>query len=271
MSQNPFEDASSNPWSDGRPNYGNAYDNTPPALPPRIKETPTLVPSSPYRTQPSPYETQHMPSHSAYQQPSWQQQESNKVLQEPAYNNTNVYQYPNTPYGSSSPTVTASAYSPQPTHTENNTTFNNDYNTKPESVATPAKTTPSKLRVLFRIILFIFSVGHLGFAAGASPYSGKPIPFDSSTCFYFLFAVAVMSIIYSGFHVFLYLFRRFGNVALWGIGIIVEIMQYRCSPGGHNHWCDFYNTSIFFGFVSFILYVVLVGWDIVGGCKARKK
>ena len=96
-----------------------------------------------------------------------------------------------------------------------------------------------------------------------------------------------MSIIYSGFHVFLYLFRRFGSfdkmkrfililcdlfmAALWGIGIIVEIMQYRCSPGGHNHWCDFYNTSIFFGFVSFILYVVLVGWDIVGGCKARKK
>ncbi|CAO3665006.1 unnamed protein product [Rhizopus stolonifer] len=231
-----------------------------------------------------------MPSPSAYQSPppanAWQQQqESTKTLDEPTYN-TNAYQYTGTPYGNS-PTV-ASAYSPQPVHTENTTS--NDINvpsTKPESISPAVRTKPSKLRVLFRFILFIFAVGYLGFAAGASPFSGESIPFDSKICFYYLFAVAVMSIIWSGFHLFLYLFRRFGSTdkmkrfililcdlfmaAMWGIGIIVELIQYRCSPGGHNHWCDFYNTSIFFGFTSFALYIVLVGWDFVGGCKSRKK
>jgi hypothetical protein len=57
---------------------------------------------------------------------------------------------------------------------------------------------------------------------------------------------------------------------LWGIGIIVEIAKFRCPVGGYNHWCDFYNTSIFFGFVSFVLYVVMIGWDALGACKSRK-
>lgn len=170
MSHNPFEEANNNnnnPWSDGGPRYGNAYESSPgPELPPRVKETPTLVPSSPYGTQ-------RMPSPSDYHQPqppvnAWQQQESNKTLDEPVYNNTNAYQYSGTPYGNS-PTV-ASAYSPQPTHTENINTTNND-NNKAESINIPSATraTPSKLRVLFRVILFIFAIGHLGFAAGASP------------------------------------------------------------------------------------------------------
>lgn len=58
---------------------------------------------------------------------------------------------------------------------------------------------------------------------------------------------------------------------LWGIGIIVEIAKYNCPPGQHNGWCNFYNTSIFFGFVSFVLYVVTLGWDVVGACLNRKK
>lgn len=168
MSQNnPFEDTSHNPWSDSGPKYGNAYEGSPsPALPPRVKETPTLVSSSPYGTQ-------RMPSPSAYQQPpvanAWQ--ESNKTLDEPQHH-TNAYQYSGTPYANS-PTL-ANAYSPQPTHTTatiNDINNNNNNNTKAESVNLPSatRTKPSKLRVLLRIILFIFAVGHLGFAAGASP------------------------------------------------------------------------------------------------------
>ncbi|CAO3699697.1 unnamed protein product [Rhizopus stolonifer] len=186
MSHNPFGETNSNPWSEGGPKYGNAYESSspPPALPPRIKETPTLVPSSPFGTQAMPSPSNYQPQSPAN---AWQQQESNKTLEEPTYN-TNAYQYTGTAYGNS-PTVT-SAYSPQPIHTENITTTGYP-NQKAESVITSSATKgrPSKLRALFRVILFIFAVGHLGFAAGASPYSGVSVPLDSSACFYFLFAV----------------------------------------------------------------------------------
>ncbi|ORY93903.1 hypothetical protein BCR43DRAFT_495533 [Syncephalastrum racemosum] len=113
---------------------------------------------------------------------------------------------------------------------------------------------PSKLRLLLRFLQFIAAIGHLGFAAGASPFSGEDVPFDSKACFYFLYAVAILTIIWAFFHIIFYLYRRVshGNklnrvlmtgtdlllCILWGIGIIVEIAMYRCSPGGHSHWCD---------------------------------
>ncbi|CEP14996.1 hypothetical protein [Parasitella parasitica] len=290
---NPFEETSNqNPWLNAQSNgpvYGNAYESTSasPALPPR---NPTVN-----NTAGSPYGTQRMPSPSDYPSNtpvinSWQ--ESNKTLQEHDFNSNspqppvNAYQYTGTAYGNSS--------SPQPTHT-------------PAPVSTPATATattpaklestgsptvdegnlPSKIRLILRIVLFVFAVGHLGFAAGASPHSGVDVPFDSKACFYFLFAVAIMSIIYSGYHIIFYFFRRFGKAhkmkrvililcdllmaLLWGIGIIVEIAQFKCPPGQHSGWCDFYNTSIFFGFVSFVLYVVLLGWDAFGGmCGAKR-
>ncbi|KAI8645807.1 hypothetical protein BD408DRAFT_337958 [Parasitella parasitica] len=121
---------------------------------------------------------------------SWQ--ESNKTLQEHDFSSNapqqpvNAYQYAGTAYGNTS--------SPQPTHT-------------PAPAAAPISTTPaklettnspaigndgdlpSKIRLILRIVLFVFAVGHLGFAAGASPFSGVDVPFDSKACFYFLFAV----------------------------------------------------------------------------------
>lgn len=58
---------------------------------------------------------------------------------------------------------------------------------------------------------------------------------------------------------------------LWGIGAIVEIVKYRCAPGGYNHWCDFYNVSIFWAMLAFVLFIVAVVWDVVGACVARRK
>jgi hypothetical protein len=95
-----------------------------------------------------------------------------------------------------------------------------------------------------------------------------------------------MSIIYSGYHIFHYLFRRFGKAEkikrmililcdlfmalMWGIGIIVEIAKYTCKPG--SKWCNFYNTSIFFGFISFVIYIVMLGWDAYGAmCAGRRR
>ncbi|KAI9271977.1 hypothetical protein BY458DRAFT_435591 [Sporodiniella umbellata] len=137
-----------------------------------------------------------MPSPSAYQPQlpanAWHQhQESSKTLDEPAYNNNNAYQYSGTPYGN--PSVPTSAYSPQPNHIEN--TVNNNtstFNAKPETQNSPSsgfEEIPSNRKALARLVIFILAVGHLGFSAGASPFSKDDVPFDSKICFYFLFAV----------------------------------------------------------------------------------
>ncbi|KAG2234288.1 hypothetical protein BDF21DRAFT_492290 [Thamnidium elegans] len=297
---NPFEENSG-------PRYGNAYESTPaptlggagsPALPPRNKP--------PTDTNNSPYGTQRMPSPSNYHQTSlptstnaWQ--ESNKTLDEdrnawsPPPQPQSAYQYTGTAYGNTA--STANAYSPTTPNNNNPVSPTLDNTSKieaPMSVSDNEATYNSKptgkfskIRFFIRIALVVAGIGHLGFAAGASPATGEDVPFDSSACFYYLFAVAVLSIIYSAYHVGYYLFRRLGKAEkmkrtililcdllftlLWGIGIIVEIAKFTCKPGQYNKWCDFYNTSIFFGFLSFVLYIVTLGWDAVGGCLNRKK
>ncbi|KAI9284431.1 hypothetical protein BC943DRAFT_279457 [Umbelopsis sp. AD052] len=47
---------------------------------------------------------------------------------------------------------------------------------------------PSKSRLGIRIVQLVASVGSIGFAAGASPYSHQPVPFDNKALFYFLWA-----------------------------------------------------------------------------------
>lgn len=178
MSTNPFE---TNNTSDG-PRYGNAYENTPPPA----AASPALPPRSNPATAGSPYGTQRMPSPSDYHQPpvathhnAWQ--ESNKTLDEdrsaysPSPQPQNAYQYTGTQYGNTS--TTGNAYSPQPasaTLNEHNhkieapmTVSDNEatYNTSSKAGL------PSKIRFLIRVILFIAGIGHLGFAAGASPVS----------------------------------------------------------------------------------------------------
>ncbi|KAL9550692.1 hypothetical protein PS6_005403 [Mucor atramentarius] len=276
---NPFEESApnQNPWSNANTNngpiYGNAYESTnissaSPALPPRKPANNTAS---------SPYGTQRMPSPSDYSNNTpvvnaWQ--ESNKTLDEQDFGRNspqqpvNAYQYAGTAYGNTS--TPATAYSPQPAH---NTTAANATKIESPMTVTDSPTAvnrgdlPSKIRLLLRVVLFISAVGHLGFAAGASP--------------------AIMSIIYSGYHIIFYFFRRFGKAdkmkrvilimcdllmaLLWGIGIIVEIAKYNCPPGQHSGWCNFYNTSIFFGFISFVIYVVLLGWDAFGGLCGGKR
>ncbi|KAG0180105.1 hypothetical protein DFQ28_001703 [Apophysomyces sp. BC1034] len=282
---NPFED---NPWSGngGGPRFGNAYEDdsgkheTPqamtmpepgggsylatssPALPPR--SSPALPPRSPALPPRSPA---RMPSPSDYRTTTttmtWN--ESNKTehesptLAEPQ----NAYQYSGTRLGNQDFSST-SAYSPpsQPAPSP-----------KPENVeaSLPAvyngSKNPSRLRFLLRVLQLVTSVGSIGFAAGASP--------------------AAFSFAWSCFHVFIYLRRRLFSgdklnrpvmagidlllAILWGIGVIVEMVKYRCPPGGYNHWCDFYNVSIFWGFLAFALFVAAAGLDIAGACVNSKK
>ncbi|KAI9275036.1 hypothetical protein EDC94DRAFT_509120 [Helicostylum pulchrum] len=148
-----------------------------------------------------------MPSPSDYHQTSiptstnaWQ--ESNKTLEEdrnawsPSPQPQSAYQYTGTAYGNTA--STANAYSP--TTTNNNpvsptlentskieapmTVSDNEatYNSKPSGKF-------SKIRFFIRLGLVVAGIGHLGFAAGASPATGEDVPFDSKACFYYLFAV----------------------------------------------------------------------------------
>lgn len=183
---NPFEEPASNqnPWSspsanNNGPIYGNAYESTnissaSPALPPRKPAN--------NNTASSPYGTQRMPSPSDYANNTpvvnaWQ--ESNKTLDEQEFGRNspqqpvNAYQYTGTAYGNTS--TPATAYSPQPVHSQaaHNTTKIETPMTVTDSPATPVNRAdlPSKIRLLLRVVLFISAVGHLGFAAGASPVS----------------------------------------------------------------------------------------------------
>lgn len=185
---NPFEESSNqNPWSNNNqgPPHGNAYDtgNTASHIPPPVLSSPALPPRKPVNTSTSsPYGTQRMPSPSDYNDPTpvvnaWQ--ESNKTLDEDDRNAwspspqpaANAYQYTGTAYGNS-PTV-SNAYSPQTANPE--PTASQKIET-PMSVADDTTTNkkvglPSKIRIILRLVLFIAAVGHLGFAAGASPVS----------------------------------------------------------------------------------------------------
>lgn len=154
---NPFE-GTQNAWAnDGGPRYGNAYE-----------DTPINMPSPTHHQQNSPYITQKMPSPSDYN--AWQ--ESNKTLEEPSASPTqNAYQYSGTPYGNTN--TTSNAYSPQVAHQ----TVNQPHKIEaPMTVAEEEQAPvvvkrdiPSKIRWVLRIVLLVAAIGHLGFAAGASP------------------------------------------------------------------------------------------------------
>ncbi|KAI8071581.1 hypothetical protein BC940DRAFT_233987 [Gongronella butleri] len=242
-----------------------------------------------------------MPSPTQYRQPP--RVESNKTEFTPEVhdtNNNNAYEFSGTRFGNqensvsnaytATPTLSASSPAPPPVPTTPRPTneTNDDNNTGGLPPAwDDRRMHPSKWRLLLRFIQFIASIGHLGFAAGASPYSGEPVPFDSAACFYYLFAVAILSIIWSCFQMSHYCMRRFSKSAkmnrpimlgidllltlLWGIGVIVEVAKYNCPPGTHNGWCNFYNVSIFWGFLAFASFIAAVGWDTVGGCITHKR
>ncbi|KAI7883794.1 hypothetical protein K492DRAFT_125860 [Lichtheimia hyalospora FSU 10163] len=59
------------------------------------------------------------------------------------------------------------------------------------SATTPVAHTgrPSAKRLGIRVAQLVAAIGHLGFAAGASPFSNHDVPFSDKSCFYFLWAV----------------------------------------------------------------------------------
>ncbi|KAI8968379.1 hypothetical protein BDF20DRAFT_828270 [Mycotypha africana] len=170
---------------------------------------------------PSDYHSTNAPAN--FTDNAWQQsaQESNKTLAEddivdhgrnawstnsPQPQTINAYQYSGTAYGNTPTMAHTNAYSNQPA-ARMDADHPDDANNKLETSNDASKkkkkkdndfldnamkkdgSLPSKIRLLLRFILLVAAVGHLGFAAGASPFSGMSVPFNSSACFYFLVAV----------------------------------------------------------------------------------
>ncbi|KAI8137262.1 hypothetical protein BJV82DRAFT_636350 [Fennellomyces sp. T-0311] len=183
MANNPFED---NPWSTqggNGPKFGNAYEDD---------------------SQNAWSGSTRMPSPSDYRASSnnaWN--ESNKTeyphSDSPPTANQDAYQFAGTRLGNttmddgnaySKVQVSSDAGSPPPLPAGGKPRPNQAQ----VEEALPQKwddsrMNPNKWRLLLRFLQLIAAIGHLGFAAGASPFSNHSVPFDSSACFYFLFAV----------------------------------------------------------------------------------
>jgi len=147
----------------------------------------------------------------------------------------------------------------------------------------PAPVKPPFKRFLLRLVNLISGVGAIGFLAGATPYSGQDAPFTSKSELYVLYAVAGLAILVAGFYLLQWCVRRcspsrpkqnrFTMILLdtviaagFGVVFIWLIINYSCKPGSDNHWCDFYNTSIFFCVLGCVSFAVAALWDIFGVC-----
>ncbi|CEP07816.1 hypothetical protein [Parasitella parasitica] len=179
--------------------------------------------------------------------------------------NNDAYRYTGTPYGNQSLHANNAGYPPNSPTLSNakpsGTTASSSAGPDPWNGETYH--TPNKWRFWFRFVILLASIGHLGFAAGARPYSGEDVPFYTSACFYYLFAVKMNRPIMFAIDLLM--------AVLWGIGVIVEAAKFKCTDGGK--FCNFYNVSIFWGFLAFAAYIFALFWDIWGACggKSRNK
>jgi hypothetical protein len=148
------------------------------------------------------------------------------------------------------------------------------------------KTKPNVKRLWLRLAQLVAGVGAFGFLVGAKPYSGEGIPsLISKAVVVLMYIFSAVSILVSLFFIIHYFVRRcYRNVKLhrfiiividlllglaFGIIVFVMILHNTCKPG--SRWCDFYNTSIFFGMLAFVLYAGSIFWDIVGYFVTRKR
>ncbi|KAI8051111.1 hypothetical protein BDF22DRAFT_656555 [Syncephalis plumigaleata] len=141
---------------------------------------------------------------------------------------------------------------------------------------------PHRVILIIRIIQLVASVGTLGFLAGASSYSGESSPFSGRTAVDLYYVVSSISCAVSLFLLGFMLLRwiKPGRVigqytqflidlimaCIWGADVFIIIGTQKCPVGSRNGWCDFFNTSIFFGVVAFLTYAMAMGWDVYFNC-----
>ncbi|CAG8684253.1 727_t:CDS:2, partial [Acaulospora morrowiae] len=148
---------------------------------------------------------------------------------------------------------------------------------------------PSQKRLIFRFCTLLTSFGALMCMAGAPLYSKKSSPPSGANeaAIVFTYIVSSVSTIVSLFFVVLYFMRLLkdaNKVSRWilhGIDLVLVVSYgclmvylikgFSCKPGTEDGWCDFYNFSIFFTVLCFLLYVVSFFWDLAGTFKIVKK
>ncbi|KAL1918307.1 uncharacterized protein VTP21DRAFT_2967 [Calcarisporiella thermophila] len=139
---------------------------------------------------------------------------------------------------------------------------------------------PSKARFAMRLIGLMASVGELGFIIGAVPYSHENIPFDNPSFVYFMYALGAISILVGLFFILHYILRFLTNrrklprvvlvlidflmAGLWIAVVITRLSLYPCPPGAHSGYCDFYNTAYFFAVLAFLVFLIMLIWDVLG-------
>ncbi|OZJ03992.1 hypothetical protein BZG36_04045 [Bifiguratus adelaidae] len=206
---------------------------------------------------------------------------------QPTEPHADAYQYAGTRYSKGDATP-ANPYSATSMNTGPVLATDAEY-AQPEAptFATKARGRPSLSRLGMRIVILILSVGAFGFSVGASPYSGEGFPFSNQGAWILVDIAAWLTIIVSFFHIFIYCSRRFRRgekmkrwivmlvdlvlAVLWGAGSLIEIIQFKCTPGTRNGWCNFYNTSIACAFVVFVLQAICFFWDVFGGLRGFRK
>ncbi|RHZ56301.1 hypothetical protein Glove_402g53 [Diversispora epigaea] len=140
---------------------------------------------------------------------------------------------------------------------------------------------PNGIRFIFRFVIFLASIGAFMFMIGAPLSSNKPTPSGANKiAIIFTYIVSGISIVVSLFFLIIYCSRRWlkkNKIQRWlllaidlilgasfGCLMVFLIKGFSCKPGSENGWCDFYNTSIFFNVLCFVLYAISFFWDIIG-------
>ncbi|KAG9285570.1 hypothetical protein G9A89_006558 [Geosiphon pyriformis] len=146
---------------------------------------------------------------------------------------------------------------------------------------------PNGKRLLLRFIQFLASIAAFCFIVGAPGYSGQDTPFGDKSGVIVLYILSMLSSLVSLYFLINYCTRRFKHgeklrrwillgvdmffAISWGADVVILVDKFKCSPGGYNHWCDFYNTSIFFSVVAFASYTISFFWDIVGSFSKKSQ
>ncbi|GAB5588273.1 hypothetical protein Unana1_03173 [Umbelopsis nana] len=303
---NPFasDEPNANPWSGpsannaGGPAYGNAYEDS-------ANNNSTWnygsmrMPEPSIPTAKSPLGTMNrINTPNQYSNNAWDTDKTEVPAEDghntwngasPSMANQNAYQYSGTRYGNTDTTGNAYSAASDPAPA----TENAAQTPKPDAASAlppvwteTSQSKPSKSRLGLRFVQLISCIGSIGFAAGASPYSHQDVPFDNKALFYFLWAWAIISIFWVFYQIFIFLSRRIRGgrklsriililvdlvfAVIWGVCVIVEIADYKCPPGQHYGWCDFYNVSIFWGFLAFVAFAITFFWDIFGAFRKAR-
>ncbi|CAO3665011.1 unnamed protein product [Umbelopsis ramanniana] len=261
--RNPFtlDNSHANPWTGptannaGGPAYGNAYeDNSNDNSSWNYGSMRMPEPSVPNSSTPmGTMNRTNTPNN--YSGNAWDGDKTEVPNGEP---NQSAYQFAGTRYGNADTTGNAYSSADPNAHSTVGSAAGNQVPKPDGSDALPPVWTdnksspPSKSRLGIRIVQLIACVGSIGFAAGASPYSHQPVPFDNKALFYFLWAWALISIVWVFFHIFVFISRSlrggkkiarlililvdFIFAIIWGVCVIIEAARYPCKPGQHYGW-----------------------------------